>query len=93
MTREEEIRQASLEYTLKNRPRPIGVSAFSEMVYEMNRNHAFEEGVKWADKTMIEKACQWIENYLFDLGYPDDWCRDSPNIGSGKEKFIKAMKE
>ncbi len=40
----------------------------------------------------IEKACQWFENYLFDIGYPDDWCRDSPNIESGKEKFIKAMK-
>lgn len=69
MTREEEIRQASLEYTLKNRPRPIGVSAFSEMVYEMNRNHAFEEGVKWADKTMIEKACRWLSLNMTDITY------------------------
>lgn len=49
MTREKEIRQAGIEYTLKNRPMCIGGDAFSEMVEEMNRNHAFEEGAKWAD--------------------------------------------
>jgi hypothetical protein len=92
MTREEERRQASIEYTCKNRPICIGGGAFSEVIDEMNRNHTFEGGAKWADETMIEKACQWFENYLFDLGYPDDWCRDSPNIESGKERFIKAMK-
>lgn len=50
MTREEQIRQASIEYTIKNRPMCIGGGAFSEVVDEMNRNYAFEEGAKWADK-------------------------------------------
>ena len=49
MTREEQIRQASIEYTIKNRPMCIGGGAFSEVVDEMNRNYAFEEGAKWAD--------------------------------------------
>lgn len=50
MTREEQIKQASIEYTIKNRPRCIGGDAFAEMAYELNRNAAFEEGAKWADE-------------------------------------------
>ena len=41
----------------------------------------------------IEKACEWLDNYLMEIGYPDDWLRDSLNIKSGKERFIKAMEE
>ena len=55
MTREEQIRQAGIEYTIKNRPMCIGGGAFSELIDEMNRNHAFEEGVKWADEWWINK--------------------------------------
>ena len=54
---------------------------------------AFEEGAEWADKTMIEKVCEWLDNYLMEIGYPDDWLRDSPNMESGKERFRKAMEE
>ena len=64
MTREEQIRQASIEYTIKDIPMCVGGGAFSEVVDEMNRNHAFEEGAKWADETMIEKAEKWLENFL-----------------------------
>ena len=41
----------------------------------------------------IEKACDWLDNYLMEIGYPDDWLRDSLNIKSGKERFRKAMEE
>ena len=41
----------------------------------------------------IEKACEWLGNYLMEIGYSDDWLRDSPNIKSGKERFRKAMEE
>ena len=41
----------------------------------------------------IEKACEWFADYLIEIGYPDDWMRDSPNMASGKERFIKAMEE
>lgn len=27
----------------------------------------FREGAKWADKTMIEKACEWLENELYEV--------------------------
>ena len=49
--------------------------------------------LKWADKTMIDKACEWLDTYFMEIGYPDDWMRDSPNIESGKERFRKAMEE
>lgn len=39
----------------------------------------------------VDKACDWLDNYLMEIGYPDDWLRDSPNIESGKERFRKAM--
>lgn len=39
--RQEQIRQASIEYTLKNRSMCIGGGAFSEVIDEMNRNYAF----------------------------------------------------
>ena len=41
----------------------------------------------------VEKACKWFADYLMEIGYPDDWMRDSPNMTSGKERFIKAMEE
>ena len=41
----------------------------------------------------IDKACEWLDTYLMEIGYPDDWLRDSPNIESGKERFIKAMEK
>ena len=49
MNREEQIRQASIGYTLKNRPMCIGGDDFAEMADELNRNSSFEEGAKWAD--------------------------------------------
>ena len=41
----------------------------------------------------IDKACEWLDTYLMEIGYPDDWLRDSPNMESGKERFRKAMGE
>ena len=44
-------------------------------------------------KIDIEKACKWFSDYLFEIGYPDDWKRDSENIISGERRFRKAMKK
>lgn len=41
----------------------------------------------------IKNACKWFGDYLFDIGYPDDWMRDSPNLKSGEDRFRKAMLE
>ena len=39
----------------------------------------------------VEKACRWFADYLMEIGYPDDWMRNSPE--SGEERFMKAMEE
>ena len=54
MDREEQIRQASIDYTfLKGTPMCVCGDAFAEMADELNRNRAFEEGAKWADEHPI----------------------------------------
>ena len=45
MTREKEIKTQAQLYS----PNDIGVRA------------AFEESARWADRTMIDKACKWLE--------------------------------
>lgn len=44
-------------------------------------------------KIDFEKAREWFTVYLMEIGYPDDWMRDSPNMLSGEERFRKAMEE
>ena len=41
----------------------------------------------------IENACKWFGDYLFDIGYPDNWMRDSQNLKSGEKRFRKSMEE
>ena len=52
---------------------------------------AFIEGANWADRTMIDKACEWFENVDFEMTYID-----SEGLFD-KEQFIndfrKAMEE
>lgn len=70
------------------------------LVHDMENNnegqallYAVEKTAERTKREVIEKAAEWFEKYLFDIGYPDDWCRDSPNLISGKDRFIKAMQD
>lgn len=75
MSRKEEIEQASVNYQMAIRPNAIGGNAFADMIYKANINPAFVAGAKWADKTLIVKACEWLEKYSQDyvsLGSDDD---------------------
>ena len=60
---------------------------------EAQINHNDENNYQQGFHDAIEKACEWLDNYLMEIGYPDDWLRDSLNIKSGKERFIKAMEK
>jgi hypothetical protein len=77
----DEIQKASEEYILKTHIDNASV-----------QDH-FIAGAELMQERMIEKATEWFEKYLFDIGYPDNWCRDSPNLISGKDRFIKAMQD
>lgn len=53
----------------------------------------YSDAIEWARKEVIEKAREWFADYLMEIGYPDDWMRDSQNMESGEERFIKAMED
>ena len=53
----------------------------------------YSDAIEWARKKTIAEACNWFTDYLMEIGYPDDWMRDSPNMESGEERFIKAMEK
>jgi hypothetical protein len=95
MTREEQIRQAGIEYTIKNRPMCIGGGAFSEVVDEMSRNRAFEEGAKWADETQIGKVLKFIFAYFYEHPHVNGHiCTDSfESLEELEEELIKVMEE
>ena len=68
--------------------------AFAEWYHKNgNGTPTFSDAIEWARKEVINKACEWLDNYLMEIGYPDDWLRDSLNIKSGKERFRKAMEK
>lgn len=67
MTRKEEIQWEA--GGIVNRMVHRGVSEHYDTYYQ-----AFQDGATWADKTMIEKACEWIienmPNYInFEKGF------------------------
>lgn len=59
MSRKEEIEKAS-----KNR-----ADQYSHPIEWNECYHHFKEGAEWADKTMIDKACEWIKQHLYDEVY------------------------
>ena len=68
--------------------------AFAEWYHKNgNGTPTFSDAIEWARKEVIEKACEWFADYLMEIGYPDDWLRDSPNMKSGEERFRKAMQK
>ena len=57
---QQQIIDAGIDYTISTSPVCMGGSAFEEKIRQYIRNPLFEAGAKWADKTMIEKACKWL---------------------------------
>lgn len=49
-SREEQIIDAGIEYTISTGRACIGGSNFTDVIRELNRNRAFEAGAKWADE-------------------------------------------
>ena len=66
MTREEQIKEASIDYQLSTDPRAIGGDAFADMAREMNVNPSFIAGVKWAEKEFANKVKKYSISYKYD---------------------------
>lgn len=77
------------EELLAKRLESLNDIRIKKLLYE--DSEAFKIGYEAGKQEMIEKACEWIETHLFDIGFPDDWCRDLATMKSGKQRFIEAM--
>ena len=66
--------------------------AFADWYHQNGKGTpTYSDAIEWARKEVIEEARDWFSDYLMEIGYPDDWMRDSPNMLSGEERFRKAM--
>ena len=59
MTREEQITEIAKEY----------YNPKSDTPYSLQMRVGFVEGANWADKTMVEKMCVWLETIDFEMEY------------------------
>lgn len=94
MTREEEIKQQSIIYT----DNPCNYKEYGDQWETYNDieyvEKAFKEGAKWADKTMINKACEWLNMNIID--YITEGSREGISLENQKQlidDFRKAMEE
>lgn len=84
MTREEQIKKQADIYI--GHQQDLG-----EDISITNKRDAFIKGAKWADKTMIDKACEWLK---LNTNWDDEWDEMGRNMNYGKiEEFRKVMEE
>lgn len=80
MTRQEERKQAAQQ-------RYSG-----ESQYQVAKAQAFLTGARWADKTMIDKACEWLSKSLYYSQYREG-CFNTESFEEFVNEFRKAMEE
>lgn len=81
MTRREEIEQQA----------SLTVFPWDDAREQSKFEDGFIEGAKWADKTMIDKACEWITNNWREYVYQDG--DGIVHFGHWENDFRKAMEE
>ena len=72
MTRREEITRESWKRYPNSPERNFGTGDYEYPEYHDAEREAFEKGAYWADKTMIEKATQWLFEHVYDYLNPED---------------------
>ena len=85
MNREEEIQKAAEDY-------------YNEVKYLSDLSAfpiaAFKAGAEWADRNMIDKACEWLlEHSSFFVTYFDKEFIENIEISDFVKNFRKAMEE
>ena len=89
MTREEERRQASREY-VSNLDRLPSELRSVQQLYSIDD---FKEGAKWADKTLLDNACEWLLNHNDYQRVLDNGCSIMFDMTQCVMDFRKAMEE
>ena len=80
MTREEQITETAKEY----------YNPKSGFPYSLQMRVGFTTGAKWADETMIDKICKWLETIDFEMEYM--YSSDGYTFFD-KEKFINDFRK
>ena len=52
--------------TRREREILIASVSWTDKSLTVNEEKAFQAGARWADKTMIEKTCEWIKKEVLD---------------------------
>ncbi len=95
MTREEQINAVAVSNGLEFRNNLIKESV-SEDIARMYSNIAityFEKGAKYADRTMLDKACEWLLNHNDYQRVLDNGCSIRFDMTQCVMDFRKAMEE
>ena len=61
------------------------------MTRKMEKTPTYADAIAWADKTMIEKACEWLINNWREYVYQDG--DGIVHFGHWESDFRKAMEE
>jgi hypothetical protein len=88
MSRKYDIRNAAWDYFTD-----LDSHHFHLYHIVINKQMLFESGAKWADKTMIEKACAWLEQHKEDYNKYDAWIGEYVDFNALITDFKKKMKE
>ena len=72
MTRREEIVRKAMNSYPDCLKQGFGIGDYEYPEFHDDEREAFIEGAKWADKTMIEKATQWLFENVYDCTNPED---------------------
>lgn len=77
MTRKEEIKEARHEWYLRTQDADFCAG--------------FQKGAEWADRTMIEKACEWLTRELCYIARGNNFFNNKTATDEFVESFRKAM--
>lgn len=58
--------------------------------YNGDEFHSFIQAAEWADETMMEKICEWLETIDFEMEY---MYNDDGYTFFDEEKFIKDLRK
>ena len=91
MTRREEIVRKAMNSYPDCPERGFGTGDYEYPEFHDDEREAFIEGAKWADKTMLDKACDWMKEQVYQEygGGPLERLIPDTRI----EEFRKAMLE
>lgn len=76
------------------REKPLPAHFNSEYLGDANaeKREGFIAGAKWAEETMIDKACEWLNEHILDYVYAKEWGQGVGVEGELFDDFKNAMK-